>query len=383
MRTSYRIGLIPGDGIGPEVIREGLKVLDRVASGYDFKLDWNEFPISAETYLKRGVLMTDQELEDLGKTDAIYFGAMGDPRVPEKILQGGGILRLRFHFDQYINLRPVKLYRGVETPLKDKQPGDIDFVCVRENSEDFYVGLGGRFKGTEHHFDLGLKRRLYDAKFGIHVAIDRDEELGFQMGAMSGTGAERVMRYGFELARRRGLKRVTIVDKVNVLTDMYGLWRDKANLVAKDYPEIEYEFAFVDAITMWFVRRPEWYRVVIAPNTFGDIITDLAAATVGGMGLAPGGNINPERKYPSMFEPIHGSAPKYAGQNVSNPIATILAGAMMLDFLGEEKAAKTIEQAVENVLAECRLRTYDIGGSSKTHEVGDAVAEQVERIAGK
>lgn len=383
MGKSYKIGLIAGDGIGPEVIREGVKVLDRVASGYDFRLEWRQFPISAETYLKRGILMTDQELEDLGKMDAIYFGAMGDPRVPEKILQSGGILRLRFHFDQYINLRPVKLYRGVETPLKDKQPGDIDFVCVRENSEDFYVGLGGRFKGTEHRFDLGLKRRLYDAKFSVDVKIDRDEELAFQMGLMSGTGAERVMRYGFDLARRKGWKRVTVVDKWNVLTDMYGLWRDKANLVAKDYPEIEYEFAFVDAITMWFVRRPEWYKVVIAPNTFGDIITDLAAATVGGMGVAPGGNINPERQYPSMFEPIHGSAPKYAGLNVSNPVATVLSGAMMLDFLGEAKAAKTVEQAVENVLAEGTMRTYDIGGSSKTNEVGDAIAAQVDSIAGQ
>ena len=375
---SYNIGVIPGDGIGPEVIREGVKVLERVAVAAGFRCEWKEYPFSADTYLKRGVLVTDEELESIGKTDAIYFGAMGDPRVPEKVLQAGGILRLRFHFDQYINLRPIKLYRGVDTPLKDKGPEDINFICVRENSEDLYVGLGGRFEGTQSHHELTLKRKLYEANFSIDVKMDTKQEFAFQLGAMSGVNAERVLRYGFELARKKGWNRVTIVDKWNVLTDMYGLWREKAHLVAKDYPEIEYEFAFVDAITMWFVRRPEWYRVVIAPNTFGDIITDLAAGIAGGMGVAPGGNINPERTYPSMFEPIHGSAPKYAGQNVSNPIATILAGAMMLDFLGEEKAAKAVEKAVEDVLAEGKYRTYDLGGSAKTSEVGDAVAARVE-----
>ncbi|MHB1007053.1 MAG: isocitrate/isopropylmalate dehydrogenase family protein [Chloroflexota bacterium] len=380
---SYNIGLIPGDGIGPEVTREGVKVLDRVAQGFDFKVNWNTFPFSADTYLKRGVLVTPEEFETLGKTDAIYLGAMGDPRVPEKIIQVGGLLNWRFSFDQYINLRPIKLYPGVDTPLKDKGPGDIDFVCVRENSEDFYVGLGGRSRERKSHYDLRLTRKLYDATFSVDLKIDRDEEIGFQLGAMSGRGAERVLRYGFELAKKKGQKRVTVVDKFNVLGDIYGLWRDKTALVAKDYPDIEYEFAFVDAITMWFVRRPEWYQVVIAPNTFGDIISDLAAGIVGGMGVAPGANINPERKYPSMFEPIHGSAPKYANQNVSNPIATILAGGMMLDFLGEEKAAKVVEDAVAGVLAEGKVRTYDLGGSSKTNEVGDAVLARADKILSK
>ncbi|MHB9091448.1 MAG: isocitrate/isopropylmalate dehydrogenase family protein [Chloroflexota bacterium] len=380
---SYNIGLIPGDGIGPEVTREGVKVLDLVAQGFDFKVNWNTFPFSADTYLKRGVLVTPEEFETLGKTDAIYLGAMGDPRVPEKIIQVGGLLNWRFSFDQYINLRPIKLYPGVDTPLKDKGPGDIDFVCVRENSEDFYVGLGGRSRERKSHYDLRLTRKLYDATFSVDLKIDRDEEIGFQLGAMSGRGAERVLRYGFELAKKKGQKRVTVVDKFNVLGDIYGLWRDKTALVAKDYPDIEYEFAFVDAITMWFVRRPEWYQVVIAPNTFGDIISDLAAGIVGGMGVAPGANINPERKYPSMFEPIHGSAPKYANQNVSNPIATILAGGMMLDFLGEEKAAKVVEDAVAGVLAEGKVRTYDLGGSSKTNEVGDAVLARADKILSK
>lgn len=378
MRT-YNIGLIPGDGIGPEIIREGVKVLDRVASGAGFKLNWQEYPFGAETYLKRGVLVTEEEMERLSKSDAIYLGAMGDPRVPEKIIQVGGLLNWRFTFDQYINLRPIKLYPGVDTPLKDKGPEHINFICVRENSEDFYVGLGGRFKGTHSKHELRLKRRLYDTTFKVEVEVDHEEEFGFQLGAMSGTGAERVLRYGFELAKKKGKNLVTVVDKWNVLGDMYGLWRDKTALVAKDYPGIEYEFAFVDAITMWFIRRPEHYQVVIAPNTFGDIITDTAAAVAGGMGVAPGGNINPERKYPSMFEPIHGSAPKYAGLNVSNPVATILAGGMMLEFLGEEKAAQAVEDAVAAVLAAREVRTYDLGGSSKTSEVGDAIAAAVDK----
>jgi 3-isopropylmalate dehydrogenase len=376
---TYNIGLIPGDGIGPEIIREGVKVLDRVAAGSDFKLNWQEYPFSADTYLKRGVLVTDDELDRMAKSDAIYLGAMGDPRVPERIIQVGGLLNWRFTFDQYINLRPIKLYKGVETPLRDKGPEDIDFVCVRENSEDFYVGLGGRFKGTESRHELRLKRRLYETKFTVDVNVDHEEEFGFQLGVMSGTGAERVLRYGFELAKKKGKNLVTVVDKWNVLSDMYGLWRDKTALVAKDYPGIEYEFAFVDAITMWFIRRPEHYQIVIAPNTFGDIITDTAAAVAGGMGVAPGANINPEGKYPSMFEPIHGSAPKYAGQNVSNPVATILAGGMMLEHLGEEQAAKRVEDAVAAVLAEGKVRTYDIGGSSKTYEVGDAVLAKIEK----
>ena len=190
---------------------------------------------------------------------------------------------------------------------------------MRENSEDFYVGLGGRSKSKESHYDLRLKRKSYDATFTVDLKVEPEEEIGFQLGAMSGRGAERVLRYGFELAKKKGQNRVTVVDKWNVLGDIYGLWRDKTAVVAKDYPGIDVEFAFVDAITMWFVRRPEWYQVVIAPNTFGDIISDLAAGIAGGMGVAPGANINPERTYPSMFEPIHGSAPKYANQNITNP----------------------------------------------------------------
>ncbi len=373
--AKYRIGRIPGDGIGPEIVREGVKVLDHAGSMFGFGFDWQDFPFSAETMLQRGVLMTEDEFAELGKTDAIYLGAMGDPRVDERTIQTSGLLRWRFAFDQYINLRPIKLYPGVETPLKDKGPQDIDFVCVRENSEDFYVGLGGRFQGTHSSHALNLKRNLYDISFDVQVNANNADEYGFHFGLISGRGAERVLRYGFELAKRKGKNRVTVVDKWNVLADMYGIWRDKTELVAKDYPGIEYEFAFVDAITMWFVRRPEHYQVVIAPNTFGDIISDTAAATAGGLGMAPGANINPERTYPSMFEPIHGSAPKYAGKNVINPIATILAGSMMLDFLGEEKAAQSVETAVAEVLAKGKVRTYDLGGSASTTEMGDAIAE--------
>lgn len=377
---SYRIGVIPGDGVGPEVIGVGMKVLDQVAAACDFKLEWHEFPFSARTYLVRGVVITDEEMADLTTMDAIYLGAVGDPTVPEAVIQIGGLLRMRFHFDEYINLRPIKLYKGVDTALKDKDPGDIDFVVVRENSEDFYAALGGRFNDRQSRDRLQLSRRLYNASVDVSFSLDSDEEIGYQIGVMSGRNAERVIRYGFNLARRTGRNRVTVVDKWNVLGHMYSIWRDKANLVATEFPGITLEFQYIDALSMMFVRQPERYQVVIAPNMFGDIITDLAAGISGGLGVAPSANINPERQYPSMFEPIHGSAPDIAGRGIANPIAAILAGAMMLDFLGEEKAARAVEQAAEAVLAAREVRTPDLGGTATTSAVGDAVLRSLAEV---
>ncbi|MBC7218511.1 MAG: 3-isopropylmalate dehydrogenase [Hadesarchaea archaeon] len=371
----YKIAVIPGDGVGPEVIREGVKVLRaaaEVAGGVD--IDFVEFPYGAEHYLRTGELIPEEALKELSRMDAIYLGALGDPRVPTGVLEQGILLRLRFYFDQYVNLRPVRLYPGVPCPLAGKGPEDVDFFVVRENTEDFYVALGGRAKGRSKA-ELDLIRSLYEAKFKLDVDVDRDE-IAYQLGVISRKGAERVIRYAFELARRKGKKRVTSVDKANVLTHVYSLWRDVFESVARDYPEIETEFAFVDAVTMWFVKNPEWYQVVVTPNMFGDIITDLGAMIQGGLGLAPGGNINPEGV--SMFEPIHGSAPKHAGKNVANPIATILAGQMMLEELGEQKVADIIEAAVVEVLREGRVRTYDLGGRSSTSEVGDEVVRKIE-----
>ena len=374
----YKIAVIPGDGIGPEVIREGVKVLSTVAEATsDLKLEFVEFPYGAEHYLKTGELVPDDGLRQLSKMDAIYLGALGDPRVPTGILEQGILLKLRFYFEQYINLRPIKLYPGVPCPLREKGPEHINFYVVRENTEDFYVAIGGRAKGKARA-ELKVLRSIYTAKFDLDIDVDRDE-IAYQIGVISRKGAKRVIRYAFELARKKGKKRVTSVDKANVLTHVYSLWREVFEQVAKDYPEIETEFAFVDAITMWFVKNPEWYQVVVTPNMFGDIITDLGAMIQGGLGLAPGGNINPGGV--SMFEPIHGSAPKHAGKNVANPLATILAGQMMLEHLGEQGVADKVERAVIDVLKEGKVRTYDLGGKSSTSEVGDAVVAKIREIA--
>ncbi len=371
---TYKIAIIPGDGIGPEVIREGVKVLEAVegvTSGLD--LEFVEFPYGAEHYLKTKELVPEEGLESIEKMDAIYLGALGDPRIPTGILEQGVLLKLRFYFDQFINLRPVKLYPGVPCPLRDKGPEDVNFHVVRENTEDFYVAIGGRVKGKSRE-ELRIERSIYEAKFGLDLEVDRDE-LAYQIGVISRKGTERAIRYAFELAKRKGKKRVTSVDKANVLSHVYGLWREVFEQVARDYPGIETEFSFVDAVAMWFVRSPEWFQVVVTPNMFGDIITDLGAMIQGGLGLAPGGNINPEGV--SMFEPIHGSAPRHAGKNRANPLATILAGQMMLEHLGEQEAADKVERAVIEVLREGKVRTYDLGGKSSTFDVGYAVVAKV------
>ncbi|MDI6819988.1 MAG: isocitrate/isopropylmalate family dehydrogenase [Candidatus Hodarchaeaceae archaeon] len=370
----YKIAVIPGDGIGPEVVREGVKVLRAVEDAVPgLKFEFVEFPYGAEHYLRTEELVPEDGLKQLEKMDAIYLGALGDPRVPTGVLEQGILLKLRFYFEQYINLRPVKLYPGVPCPLVGKGPEHIDFYVVRENTEDFYVAIGGR-AGGKSRAKLEVLRSIYKLKFDLDIDVDRDE-IAYQIGVISRKGAERVMRYAFELARRKDKRRVTSVDKVNVLTHAYSLWREVFERVAREYPDIETEFSFVDAVAMWFVKNPEWYRVVVTPNMFGDILTDLGAMIQGGLGLAPGGNIDPEGV--SMFEPIHGSAPKHAGRNVANPLATILAGQMMLEHLGEEEAAGKVERAVIEVLKEGKVRTYDLGGRSSTSEVGDAVAARI------
>ncbi|HEX9015803.1 MAG TPA: isocitrate/isopropylmalate family dehydrogenase, partial [Chloroflexota bacterium] len=311
--SKHVIATIPGDGIGPEVIGEARKVLDAAGRVAGIDWEWREFPINAERVLREGVSVTDADLDEIGRCDDILLGALGDPRVSEKMMQTGGVLRTRFHFDQYVNLRPIKLYPGIDSPLANKAAGSIDFYVVRENSEDFYISLGDHFSGSSYSGRIEWRRRMYRAMFDMKVSVDPAQKLGFHIGAMTLAGAERVGRYAFELARKKGKNRVTAVDKQNVLGEMYDIWREAMNGVAKDYPEIKLEFVLVDAITMFFVRKPEYYQVVVAPNLFGDIITDLGAGIIGGMGMAPGANINPEGG-PSMFEPIHGSGPDIAGK---------------------------------------------------------------------
>lgn len=371
--TQYKIPVIPGDGIGPEIVAEGQKVIDAAGEKYGFDVEWIEFPQGADHYLETGELISLDTLKELSSYPVIYLGSIGDPRVAPGVLEKGILLAARFYFDQYVNLRPIKLLEGAWTPVKDKTPKDIDFTVIRENTEDFYIGIGGKAKKGVSKNLLEVERSLYSARFGLDIETDSDE-IAYQIGMISKEGTRRVIKYAFDLAMKRK-KHVSSVDKANVLSDIYGFWRQEFEDIATGYPEITTDFNYVDAITMWFVKNPEWFDVVVTPNMFGDIITDLGAMIQGGLGLAPGGNINPEGT--SMFEPIHGSAPKYKGQNKVNPIATIWAGSLMLEQLGEKEAADTIVAAIEKNILESKVKTYDMGGTSTTSDVGDDITRIV------
>jgi isocitrate/isopropylmalate dehydrogenase len=368
--TQYKIPVLPGDGIGPEIIREGRKVLEAAGEKFGFDIDWIEYPHGADHYLETGELISEDTLKELSAYKVIYFGSIGDDRIKPGILEKGILLNIRFYFDEYVNLRPVKLLEGVWTPLKDKTAKDIDFVVVRENTEDFYVGIGGRAKKGHSNKTLEVARNMYNVKFGLDITSDSDE-IGYQLGLISKEGTRRVIKYAFELANNRN-RHLSSVDKANVLSDIYGLWRDEFTSIAGKYPDVKTDFNYVDAVTMWFVKNPEFFDVVVSPNMFGDIITDLGAMIQGGLGLAPGGNINPEGT--SMFEPIHGSAPRYKGLNKVNPIATIWAGALLLDQLGEKGAATEIVTSIEKNIVNAKVKTYDMGGSNTTSDVGDDIA---------
>ena len=346
----YKIAVVPGDGTGPEVVAEGLKVLAAAAAKFNFKYETKHYEFGGNRYLATGKIIDDQDIAELRDYDAIYLGAVGHPDVAPGILEKGLLLKLRFDLDQYINLRPVKLYPGVDCPLKNKGPEDIDFIVVRENTEDMYVGTGGNMKkGTP-------------------------DEVAIQTSINTRKGVERCIRYAFELTRKRNKKKqLTLCAKTNVLTYAHDLWWRTFNEVGEEYPDIKRDYAHVDATCMWMVKNPEFFDVIVTTNMFGDIITDLGAMIQGGMGIAAGGNINPEGL--SMFEPIGGSAPKYTGKNVINPLAAICAAGMMLDTLGEEIAADAIEQAVMYVTAN-KLKSLSAGKMGySTTEVGDLVVE--------
>jgi len=368
-----KIGVIPGDGIGPEVVKEARRVLDAVCEKRGLAFEFEEFPLGAGHYLKTGEVLSDETLQRLSKKDAILLGAMGDPRVAPGVLEKGILLRLRFHFDQYINLRPIKLLEGVPCPL-DRPSPKIDIQFVRENTEDFYVGLGGRVKKGLSKTDLVLKRHAYEAKFDVGIDLKDESELAFQIGVITRHGAKRVLEYAFQLAKDKKIDLVTCVDKANVLTEMYGLWREVADETSTKHG-IEREFQYVDAVALHMVRTPERFKLIVSPNLFGDILTDLGAAIQGGLGFAPSGNINPSGV--SMFEPVHGSAPDIAGKGLANPVGAILSAALMLDTLGRKEAATDVERAVREVLKSGKHRTADIGGKTPTTKVGDAVVSHL------
>jgi 3-isopropylmalate dehydrogenase len=352
MGRKHEIGVIPGDGTGPEVVAEGLKVLSAASEKTDLQYNLTHYDFGGERYLKTGETLPESALEEFRQLDVIYLGAIGHPDVKPGILEKGILLTIRFSLDQYVNLRPVKLYPGVDTPLKDKGPEDIDFVVVRENTEGLYAGAGGILrKGTP-------------------------DEIAVQESVNTRKGVERCLRYAFEYCQTRNKKnKLTLCGKTNVLTYAFDLWERVFYELGQQFPQIETDYAHVDAICMWMVKNPESFDVVVTDNMFGDIITDLGATIQGGMGIAAGGNINP--KGTSMFEPIGGSAPKYTGKNLINPLAAIMAGQMMLDHLGEMEAAELVEEAVIKV-TQNHMKSLEAGAMGlSTSEVGDLVAKYI------
>ena len=349
----YKIAVIPGDGTGPEVVNEGLKVLKAISEKEHFTYETMLYDFGGERYKKTHETLPDSALKEFERADAIYLGAIGHPDVKPGILEKGILLKIRFGLDQYINLRPVKLYPGVETPLKDKGPQDIDFVVIRENTEGLYVGSGGfTRKGTP-------------------------DEIAIQESVNTRKGAERCIRYAFNLCSKRAKeKKLTLCGKTNVLTYAHDLWQRVFDEVGNEFSDVTTDYAHVDAICMWMVKNPEWFDVIVTDNMFGDIITDLGAMIQGGMGIAAGGNINPEGT--SMFEPIGGSAPKYTGENVVNPMAAISACQMMLEHLGEVQASEIVEKAIMKVLS-THLKSLSAGKMGyTTSEVGDLVVQYIQ-----
>ena len=352
MSKSYAVAVIPGDGIGPEVVREGLRVLERVAAIEGFTVRPTHYPFGAEHYLKTREIFPDTAFEEVKRHEAILLGAIGDPRIEVGLLEFGIIAKMRFELDLFVNLRPVKLYAEHLCPIKDKKPADVDFVVVRENTEDAYAGMRGFFKkGTP-------------------------DEVATQEIIFTRKGVERVIRYAFELARRRGGRRkLTLIDKANAVRAM-DLWTRVFAEVGAEYPDVERDHQYIDAACMYVVRDPSGYHTAVTSNMFGDIFTDLAAMIQGGLGIAASGNIHPGRV--SLFEPIHGSAPKYAGRGVANPVATIMAVQMMLDYLGESAAAARVETAVARLLSSRRLPSLGTDSGFSTTQVGDMVLEEIE-----
>ena len=354
-KNRLNIAVIPGDGIGKEVIPEGLKVLEKISSKYDINLYFDFFEFSSCDYFrKHGKMMPDNWKSMISKHDAIYFGAVGWPEtVPDHVSLWGSLLKFRREFDQYINLRPVKLMPGVPSPLSNKKPGDIDFYIVRENTEGEYSSIGGKmFPNTEREFVV-------------------------QETVMTKIGVDRVLKYAFDLAKKTKKKHLTSATKSNGISITMPYWDERVEEIAKNYPEVEYNKFHIDILCAHFVLNPQMFNVVVGSNLFGDILSDLGPACTGTIGIAPSGNINPENDFPSLFEPVHGSAPDIAGKNIANPIGQIWAGAMMLDHFGYKEAHDEILNSIKDILSKKEFRTRDLGGSASTEECGDAITNNI------
>ena len=353
---AYKIAVIEGDGIGREVVPEGIRVLEAVAHRFDLSFSWQNFDWSCERYATTGRMMPEDGLEQLRPFDAIYLGAIGYPGVPDHVSLWGLLIPIRRGFKEYVNLRPVRLLEGITSPLSGRKPGEIDFVIVRENSEGEYSEVGGR-----------LNRNTED-------------DIAIQQSIFTRRGCDRIIRYAFELARTRK-KHVTSATKSNGIVFSMPFWDERFAAISKQYPDVKIDQFHIDILTAHLVAHPDWFDVVVGSNLFGDILSDLGAAVVGSMGLAPAANLNPEREYPSLFEPVHGSAPDIAGKGIANPVAQIWTGAMMLRHLGEEQAAHAVEQAIFKVVASSTVRTRDIGGKASTREMGEVIAAEVSAAA--
>jgi len=354
LKKNYRIAVVPGDGIGREVVPEGIKVLERLAVRFGITFVWDEFDWSCERFARHGAMMPDDGIERIAGHDAIFLGAVGYPGVPDHVSLWGLLIPIRREFHQYINLRPVRLFEGVPCPLAGRTPGDIDFYIVRENNEGEYSEIGGRlYAGTEH-------------------------ETAVQESIFTRRGVDRVLRYAFELAQRRPARHLTSATKSNGIIHTMPFWDERVEQMAGSFPDVTVDKFHIDILTAHFVRNPDWFDVVVGSNLFGDILSDLGPACTGTIGIAPSANLNPEGEYPSCFEPVHGSAPDITGKGIANPIGQIWSGAMMLDHLGHRDAHDAIISAIETVLADpAAPRTPDMGGGATTAELGDAIASIV------
>ena len=354
--AKHKIALIPGDGIGKEVLPEGVKVLEAAARRFNFELEFTDFDWSCDRLVKTGKMMPDDGMEQLKAFESIFLGAVGWPGVPDHVSLWGLLIPIRRDFDEYVNLRPVRLFEGVPSPLANHKPGEIDFWVVRENTEGEYSSIGGRmFQGT-------------------------DDEMAIQQSIFTRKGVDRILKFAFEFARTTKKKHVTSATKSNGIIHTMPFWDERFDEMRKKYPDIKADQYHIDILTAHFVRNPDWFDVVVGSNLFGDILSDLGPALTGSIGVAPSGNINPERKYPSMFEPVHGSAPDIAGKGIANPIGQIWSGAMMVRHLGYPEAAEAIERAIAASLVEGGPRTKDLGGNGDTKTVGAAIAQLVKTV---